>query len=219
MKVIPAINCADWRCIKNKIFAAAKFADWVQIDVADGKFTDYKTWNRPSDLQLTTNDLRLNIEIHLMVQNPERVIKDWIKAGAKRIVVHLEAIDTRKFSRIWPQISQMAEIGLAINPETVVDKLSAYLQPTTNDQQPITKFIQLLAVHPGKSGQKFDKRIPAKIKFLKKYFPNVKIEVDGGINLETAKVCKKAGADIIVAGSYIFDDSNPAKAYKQLTRV
>ena len=130
-------------------------------------------------------------------------------------------VDTREFSRIWPQISQMAEIGLAVNPDMSVEKVIPYISA---NQQKIgvnqrIKFIQILAVDPGASGQEFQPLVLNKVKFLKKNYPDVIIEVDGGINLETAKLCKEAGADILAAATYIFDSPDPKEAYKVLSSL
>ena len=205
VKIIPAINCSDFDCVKKKLKKAAEFAKWVQLDIADGIFTEHATWNNPAELK---DLIKINLEVHLMVNNPEKVMNEWIKAGVKRIIIHFEAIRGLR-SKIYD--SKDCEIGLAINPETPVEDIASYLNEF--------KFVQILAVPPGKSGQKLDERVLEKIKFLKQNYPDVIIEVDGGINLETAKLCKDAGADIIVVGSYIFDDSDPIAAYRRLMAV
>ncbi len=217
MRVIPAINCPDFICLKEKLGKGAEFSSWVQLDIADGKFTEHKTWNHPEEiLNLKSSILNLNLEVHLMVEKPEEVIEDWIKAGAKRLIIHLEAI---KNLELITNNLKTCELGLAINPETPVEKLESYLGPTTNNQQLVTKFVQILAVAPGKSGQGFDTRVLEKIKFLKKNHPDVIIEVDGGINLETAKLCKEAGADILAAATYIWGNPEPENAYKELANI
>lgn len=99
MRVIPAINCPDFICLKEKLEKAAEFSSWVQLDIADGKFTAHKTWNNPKELkQFVINNLQsaINIEVHLMVEKPEEVIEDWVKAGAKRLIIHFEAIEKSK---------------------------------------------------------------------------------------------------------------------------
>ena len=241
MLIAPTINCKNFKCVKKKIQQATKFLPstngWVQLDVADGKFTPNKTWNNSMELAkfLEIRPLKINvnagrsnlpnIEVHLMVNNPERVIDDWIKAGAKRVIAHLETINTKKsdFQKLrnikeigFPKI----EIGLAINPETPVEELMPYLaansQRLTADS---IKFVQILAVKPGLAGQKFQPKVLEKIKFLKKNFPKIIIEVDGGINLKTAKLCKNAGADILVAASYIWNNRSPKKALERLSCI
>lgn len=208
MEIIPAINCGNFECIKEKLEKTAEFAGRVQIDIADGKFTQHKTWNKPGELRrLRTKDygLKTNLEIHLMVENPLAVIDDWAKAGAKRIIIHLEAITNNQLP-----ITNY-ELGLALNPETPVEKSLPYLNKI--------KSVLLLAVNPGASGQKFQPQVLEKIKTLKAERPDVIIEIDGGINLETAELCKKAGADIVAVGSYIFENPNPRTAYERLAAL
>jgi ribulose-phosphate 3-epimerase len=218
MQIIPAINCQDFNCVKEKIQKAAEIGvKRAQIDIADGVFAPHKTWNNPreiSNFKSQTPDL--NLEIHLMVENPLDVINDWIEAGVNRIIIHCEAIENSKFKNQKSKLNlKNCEIGIAIKPKTSIEKLIPYFA-IINDGK---KFVQLLAVEPGLSGQKFQPQILDKIKFLKKNFPDVIIEIDGGINLETAKLCKQAGADILVAGSYIFGGSDPLAAYEKLAAV
>lgn len=182
--------------------------NWVQIDISDGKFTKAKTWNKPEqlkELRIKNKELRkIKFEIHLMVENPEAWTKKWLKAGANRVIVHVEGISNRRL------VNGNKKIGVAIKPETPVEKLISYLNKT--------KIVQLLAVKPGYSGQKFNNGIVKKIKFLKKNYPKVIVEIDGGINPKTAKLVKKAGADIAVSGSYIFDSKDLRASYKNLLK-
>ena len=211
MRVIPAINCKNFTCIKRRIKKAAEFLpknSWIQIDISDGKFTKAKTWNSPLQLKkfLYKNKIaKFNLEVHLMVNDFGNEIKKWQEAGAKRIIIHLEALENCGF-KLTPKNSK--NLGLAIKPSTSVKKLVHFL--------PKIKFVQLLAVSPGYSGQQFDKLTIKKIEFLKKNYPKVKIEIDGGMNEETAKLIKKAGADFIVSGSYLFNSNNFRKRYISL---
>lgn len=212
MQVIPAINEKIFEEVVKKIKIAEEFlpADaWIHIDVADGIFTPNKTWNNPDDLANLKTKLRL--EIHLMVEKPETVIKSWLKAGAKRLVIHLEAFTEPNF--ILNAVKEYnAEIILAANPITPADAISLYLGSFD--------FFQILAVDPGLAGQKFQEKVLEKIKFLRSRNPAVKIEVDGGIDLETAKIVKAAGADIIVSASYIYNHPvGPSVGYQELTGV
>ncbi|MCL5004552.1 MAG: ribulose-phosphate 3-epimerase [Patescibacteria group bacterium] len=217
MRIIPAINCQDFECVKDKLQKTAEFgAGWAQIDIADGKFTKHKTWDNPEEFKILNLKFKINVEVHLMVENPLDVMNEWIEAGAKRIIVHIESIE---ISNLKSQNSKLnlknIEIGLALNPNTPVENLLSYLATIDDSKQ----FVQLLAVEPGLSGQKFQPQILEKIKFLKKNYSNVIIEVDGGINPETAKMCKEAGADILVVGSYIWESNNSLGAYKELAAI
>lgn len=209
MLVIPAINEVKFEEVLKKINIAGKFSQWIHLDVVDGKFASNITWNNPKDLANFKHS-KSNIEAHLMVENPEAVVEDWVSAGVKRVILSLEAISGDK-SPFLSNKSGNFEIGLAINPETPVEDLLPYLENI--------KFVLVLGVKPGLAGQKFNEKVLGKIRFLKNYYPGVIIEVDGGINLETVKLVKKAGADIVVSASYIFKSSEPQKIYKELSKT
>lgn len=228
MEIIPAINCPDSKCVREKLsFINSQLPDvnWVHIDIADGKFTSIQTWNKPeefvrfleiefSNSNFETNIKRqnpLNIEVHLMVNNPEQYADQWLRAGAKRIIAHLETLRNKdnELSKILEKCSAYdAEMMLALNPETPVEEIFPYLDSLL--------FAHFLAVKPGPSGQQFDGRVLEKIKVLRERLPDIQIEVDGGMNPETAKKVKEAGADIIVSASYIFNSKNPQKNYQDL---
>ena len=223
MQLIPAINTISFGEAERQIKQAAEFSNWIHIDVVDGVFAPNVTWGAPEELKLLVasgQPLVANFEIHLMVENPEQVLKSWLeaglpnealaKAGAKRIIVHLEAMQDPAYI-LETCKNYEAEAMLAINPETPTDNLMPYLHEF--------KYCQTLAVSPGLAGQQFQKPVLEKIKFLRQKFPDVKIEVDGGINLETAKLCKDAGADIIVSASYVFGSPDPKGAYEELVKA
>ncbi|PIR44095.1 hypothetical protein COV23_01650 [Candidatus Wolfebacteria bacterium CG10_big_fil_rev_8_21_14_0_10_31_9] len=213
MRIIPTVNCKNFKCVKERLENVAEFlhrGSWVQIDISDGKFTRVKTWNKPEQFKRLVNSNqkigKIKFEIHLMVENPEVWVKKWLMAGADRVIVHAEAIDLKKF-KIY-DLEFKNKLGIAIKSNIKVEKLISYLDKI--------KFVLLLSVKAGYSGQKFDKKILEKIKFLKKNYPKIVIEVDGGVNPKIAKLIKKAGADIAVSGSYIFDSKNLKKAYDSL---
>lgn len=213
LEVIPAINCLDIECVEEKLKICQAFLPkdgWIHLDVADARFTFNKTWGDPSLWHKFKNNSRL--EVHLMIEEPIEAALDWIKAGAKRLIVHVEAITQETAA----QISKMGrehgvEIMLSSNPHTSKDALKPYLK--------IFPSFQVLAVNPGYMGQKFLTSIIEKVKFLRHSSSSAKIEVDGGINKETAKLAKAAGATIVAAASYIFSVKDPKKAYEGLKRI
>ena len=218
MQIIPAINCPDFLCVKKRLAQISELgSSWAHIDVADGKFTPAKTWGNPDELSKVIGKLSsIDIEAHLMTQNPEEMVGDWLKSGVKRIIMHLKALksDAPEFARLvkkWETRFSHIEIGLAITPDVDTEEIFPYLDSIS--------FIQMLAVNPGWAGQEFNPVILDKIISLKKKFPNVTVEVDGGINIETAKLAKETGADVVVSASYIWGGSDPKTAFDELQGI
>lgn len=213
MTVIPVINCPNEECAREKIRIVSGFLredDWIHVDVADAVFTFHKTWGGPTEW--ANLGLKFNLEVHLMVEEPEKKIEDWIAAGAKRLIVHFETVSENSASRILDIArKKRVEVMLASNYYTTTVQLWPYLKPFSH--------FQVLAVEPGPAGQKFLPVVLQKIKFLRNVAPNANIEVDGGINPETAKKVKAAGANIITSDTYIFRSQNPKKAYKELQKI
>ena len=213
LEVVPVINCEDYECVKKKLDKAESFLkdnSWLHIDVADGLFTFNKTWGSPRDW--ATLRLPYKIEVHLMVEEPERCVSDWLAAGAKRLIVHVETIKNDSLDKILSLSSKYkANVMLSFNPETPVRKIEPYFQKLNA--------FQVLAVSPGAGGQKFLPTVLDKIDFLRRHLPNVKIEVDGGMSLAVAKLAKAAGADSVTSGAYIFTSPNPKEAYEKLQKV
>jgi ribulose-phosphate 3-epimerase len=209
MKLIPTINEESFEEIKRKIEIITPFTDWIQIDVCNNTFAPRMTWNNPQDL--LTIDTNLNIEIHLMIENPENVLDEWYKIPqVKRMIIHYEATDNvEKNIEIAQKYGK--ELGLAIGPETGWELLTKYFDKIN--------FVQLLAVNPGLAGQEFNLRVLDKIKTLKENKKNVIIEIDGGVNLNVAKLVKEAGADIINSSSFIFKNPDIPSIIKQLKEV
>lgn len=176
--------------------------------MSDGVFTASPTWNNLEEFSFLTSELpMLHFEVHLMAVNPEQAIEGWLKNGAERVIVHLEAMSNPHL--ILEKVKEAdGEVMLAINPGTSADGLLPYLNSFSA--------FQILAVPPGPSNQKFDERALEKIKFLRERAPNAIIEVDGGINPETAKLAKEARANILVSTSYIMDSPDPASAFQRL---
>lgn len=199
---------------KKQIERDAGFAEWLHIDVSDGQFTPHTSWGNPEDLKTLVasgQSLMANVkfEVHLMVANPEATVDAWLRTGVvKRIVVHLEAM-TDSVYLLEKCKKYGAEAVLAINPGTEAERLLAHAGDF--------KYMQVLAVPPGPSGQKFDAKMPEKVRWIRKNIPDAIIEVDGGVNLEAAKIYKEAGADILVSGSFIADSSDPAQSYVDLS--
>lgn len=217
MLVIPAINETEFSEILEKIRKAEEFLPedgWIQIDAADGVFTERRTWLNPADL--ATVETRLGLELHIMVESVDEALDAWLsglvsaRAPRKRLVAHLEAMGNVDFV-MNACVRSGVELGLALNPGTSVDFVASYADRFA--------LVQLLSVPPGAAGQSFDERIIEKTKVLRQKSPNVIIEIDGGVNFKVARAVKAAGADIIVAASYIWKNPSPKAAYEELSNI
>lgn len=213
MTVLPVINCLDLDCVVKTLHKIERFlpaGGWIHLDVADGRFTFHKTWNDPavwSKLKCTHS-----LEVHLMTEETEKIAEDWLKAGAKRLVIHQESAPEAEMKRILDLAHAYgAEVMLALNPETPVEALRPHFGRV--------KSYQILSVHPGTAGQPFLPLSVSKIRFLREELPDATIEVDGGITPEIAKKVKEAGADLITSSHYILAAHDPAKAYEELVNV
>lgn len=211
MLVIPVINCLDKDCVRERLKVIESFdSDWVKFDISDGKFNPITTWNSPE-----TINTNLNIEVHLMVEDVMSELVKWLVIGKVRPIVHIESsgFDINKVQSLCAEYE--SDLMLAIKSDTSLDDLFYYLSKKDNT----IKYVQFLAVHPGKSGQEFQEHILERIKKTKQKFPNVIIEIDGGINKEISQKIKEAGADIAVASSFIFNSDNPNKSFNELKQV
>lgn len=210
MTIIPSINTPDFESAKELISKAVEFVDWIHIDVGDGIWTPNTTWASPQEFKSLNSLKSLKTEVHLMIENPDAAVLPWLEAGAKRIIVHVESVeDPDSLIEICKTFG--GELGLAISPDTDIKELNVYFNKV--------KFYQILAVTPGLAGQEFNQSVLEKIKFLRKEVPDAIIEVDGGINPETAKLVKKAGANIIVSANYIWNSEEPKVSYQKLLKV
>lgn len=205
VEVIPAINAATWEEVARKIRLVKSFAHWVHIDVADGTFTPNTLWHNPLDLVGFETPAKL--EIHLMEDRPEDRIEAWVVKPVRRVIVHYEVAHDLDFifAECW---RNGIEVGLAINSHTSWTNLKPYAEKA--------HLLQILAVHAGQSGQEFETHNLSKIKHLRAFAPECKIEVDGGMTPDAAEACIKAGADIIVSASYIFSHPSPKMAIREL---
>ncbi len=217
MQVIPSINEITFAEVQEQLHKAESFlqaGDWIQIDVADGLFTSRRTWGQPDEL--ATLRTSLSIELHLMIAEPERSLDQYLAAlrvatnASRRVIVQYEAMRDPAYI-----LSECRNAGVApalsLTPDTDAEFLKLYLREFS--------FLNLLAVPPGPSGQRFLASVLPKIRLLKAQNPHVIIEIDGGITPETARLVKAAGADAIVSGSYIFESPSPRGAYEELART
>ena len=173
------------------------------IDVMDGSFTPRRTVGAAGLKAIKPNAF---IEAHLMVKDPLKKMPAFVGA-IDMVIVHVETLDdVDDYIRNAKRCGLL--VGVAIDPETPLRKISPYAQWLDR--------VLIMTVHPGKQGQKFDKKALAKVRLLRKRFPHLSIGVDGGIHHGTVRMAAKAGADALVVGSAIVHADNPMKAFKEL---
>ena len=208
IEIIPAIIAKSFKELKEKIEQVEQYVRWVQIDIMDGNFVANSTWNKPGDLKYY--DPGVLMETHLMISEPEKYVEQWIDAGAKRIIFHIEAtVSPYEIMRVCR--ARGVEAGVAISPDTPVGIVENVAKRAD--------MILVLGVTPGFGGQEFKSEVLEKIEALREANPRLTIEVDGGMNPRTAKTAVSAGASVIVAGSYIFGSGDIEKAIEELRNI
>ncbi|KAF0134556.1 MAG: ribulose-phosphate 3-epimerase [Candidatus Saganbacteria bacterium] len=210
IKIAPSILSADFSKLGDEIKAVEKAgADLIHIDVMDGHFVPNITIG-PLVVKAVKKITNLPLDVHLMIENPDRYIPYFAKAGADIITIHVEA--SKNLIEDLELIKRNnAKAGVAVNPGAPIESVFNILDKV--------QMILLMTVNPGFEGQKFLPEVLPKIKSLRQKAGNsLDIEVDGGINAETAKEAVKAGANILVAGSAIFYSSNYREAINKLKR-
>ena len=207
--VSPSILSADFANLERDIKAVENAgADWIHVDVMDGHFVPNITIGVPV-VKSIRKVTKLPLDVHLMIENPEKYVEPFVKAGADIITFHYEAAGekSREILKIIKPFGVKA--GISIKPKTSPDKIFNLL--TTADM------VLVMTVEPGFGGQSFMADCAEKIPYLKNNSPqNMIIQVDGGINAETAKVCTRLGANSLVAGSYVYKSDDIKTAIDSL---
>ena len=200
LKIAPSILAADFSKLAEEVKCVDSLgADYIHIDVMDGHFVPNITLG-PGIVKCLRPHTELPSDVHLMIENPDQYIKDFKEAGADIITVHVEAC--RHLHRTLQLIKQYEmQCGVVLNPHTPLEMIKHVLQEVD--------WILIMSVNPGFGGQTFIPDSLNKIATLNQWRQEQNlsyvIEVDGGVNEETARLCEEAGADVVVAGSAVFN--------------
>jgi ribulose-phosphate 3-epimerase len=215
IKIAPSILSADFAKLKKEIQEVEKGgADWIHVDVMDGHFVPNITMG-PLVVEAIRPHTGLPLDVHLMIEEPGRYIDDFVKAGADLISVHQETCP-----HLHRTVSYVKErgvkAGVVINPATPVQMLEPIL--------PEVDLVLLMTVNPGFGGQRFIQNVLPKIREVRQMLDeqgrmHVDIEVDGGIQPETARLAVEYGANVLVAGSAIFGQKKRAEAIKAIRQA
>lgn len=206
MIISPSILSADFANLERDI-KAVETADWLHIDVMDGHFVPNITIGVPvvASIRKVTD---MPLDVHLMIENPEKYIEAFAHAGADIITFHFEAVsDVNAVIRLIKSFGIKA--GMSIKPKTPAEVVFPYLENLD--------MVLVMTVEPGFGGQKFMQDCAEKIPAIKaKAQDNLIIQVDGGINAETARICTSYGANSLVAGNYIYKSNDIESAIQSL---
>ena len=212
--IAPSILAADFTNLTQQIrMVEIGGADWIHCDVMDGHFVPNITFG-PSIVKAAHKVTKLPIDVHLMIENPGKYLEDYIKAGASFVSVHIEEVV--HLNRTINRIKELgAKAGVVINPATPINSIV--------DVAEYIDLLLIMTVNPGFGGQKFIpnsiRRIKEAVTLRSEMNANFLIEIDGGVNVETAKTALEAGAEVFVAGSSIFKADNISAATVEIKKA
>ena len=234
-EILPAIIPESFDDLKDKMSLVKGITHMVQIDICDGKFVSSKSWPYIGDQDNNFRNIveesegfpfwqSMDFEVDLMVKNPEEVFEDWIRAGAKRIVLHTESSEKlidfikeirNKYGYYGDSIVGI-EIGIALNVKTPNEDIYKFFE--LNDAgRSLIDFVQFMGIREiGYQGQYFDEKVFGKIRELRQSHPDTIISVDGGVTFGNAHDIVEAGVNRLVSGSAIYESENIREAIEEM---
>ena len=212
--ISPSLLAADFMNLKADIdMVNNSDADWFHLDIMDGVFVPNISYGLPLVSQIS-KIAKKPLDVHLMIVDPDRYIEAFKKAGSDILTVHYEAC-THLHRTVQNIHAHDMKAGVSLNPHTPISVLEDIIQDID--------LVLLMSVNPGFGGQSFIENTYSKIEKLKTLIAeknaNVIIEIDGGVNLETGKKLVEAGADALVAGSFVFNSENPTNTISDLKKL
>ena len=212
--IAPSVLACDFANLEREILMLNESqADWIHIDIMDGVFVPNLSMGIPV-VEAINRHAKKPLDVHLMIVAPENHVEAFHRAGASSISVHVEVC--RNLHRNVQQIKDLGcKAGVAINPHTSISELENIIADID--------LVCVMSVNPGFGGQKFIKHTYSKVTQLKKMIQqsgsSAKIEIDGGVTLENAKALMDSGADVLVAGNFVFSAPNPSEIIRGLKMV
>ena len=211
--VAPSLLSANFANLKEELASIEKTcATWIHLDVMDGHFVPNITFGPPLIKSIRANTT-LFLDTHLMISDPAKYVQAFADAGSDLITFHAESCENiTEIVKIIDNIKKLnKKVGLSIKPRTLVASISEILG--------LLDLALVMTVEPGFGGQKFMLDAADKIREIREIAPDIDIQVDGGINAETAVIAAKLGANVLVAGSYVFGNENYGVAVSSLAHA
>ncbi|MEA1929341.1 MAG: hypothetical protein U9M92_00425 [Patescibacteria group bacterium] len=201
-EIIPAILETDFAKVQKRLAELEGVTDWTQLDITDGEFAPNFTWSDPQ--ALADLEGRLKVEVHLMVRRPELDLTDWLEV-VDRVVFHIESVTAP--TKILDQAARAGvPTGLALLAETPLERVGPFIEQIES--------VQLMGIAEiGKQGLPFDEGVIDRVRQLRQAYPDLKIAVDGGVDLNNAKALIEAGVDRLIVGSAWWQFANAKQAH------